>query len=569
MKIDIALTAVDCNKQYLYQLPITKLFWNEVIGIPLKVILIAKSIPKDLEDYKDDIILFPPIKGLHTAFQAQCVRLLYPALMKEYKNSILITDMDLIPLSKKYFLELAEKIDEDKFLYYRNAYMNRKMIGISNVAAKASTYQEIYNINSFEDVISTLKSWYSKDYTTSKGNTNWYTDQKNQYKYVMEWNKKTNRFIHFNDKKTGFRNYDFKRFEPYKNFVDDKKRKQILEDMKNEKYFWIHSPKNFNRKLYCLIEIANKMKEKEETNNQIIDESLEKLIKIFKNHKKLRPVLRLKDYKLSFFKNTLKKFMIQLNKYYQNNFKQRPIPNPQETNKIAVIVEPREHQYLELVIRNVISNLSNDWGLMIFHGTNNNKYLNKILDKLNLETKDNIILSNLEKPNLTIENYTDLLKSTDFWGKIPAEHIFIFQTDGLILQKTNLEEFLEYDYIGAPWLSKFPGSKELLKINPDEKDFIGNGGVSLRRKSTMIELCEKHSKPYKEDKLDEDMFFAKYCLAENKNLPTQEIAKRFSVENIYYETPICLHDISKTHFTPSQFINLLTSIDKKHKWKFY
>ena len=42
MKIDIALTAVDCNKQYLYQLPITKLFWNEVIGIPLKIILIAK-----------------------------------------------------------------------------------------------------------------------------------------------------------------------------------------------------------------------------------------------------------------------------------------------------------------------------------------------------------------------------------------------------------------------------------------------------------------------------------------------------------------------------------------------
>ena len=44
------------GEQYLYQLPITKLFWNEVIGIPLKIILIAKSIPQDLQDYKDDII---------------------------------------------------------------------------------------------------------------------------------------------------------------------------------------------------------------------------------------------------------------------------------------------------------------------------------------------------------------------------------------------------------------------------------------------------------------------------------------------------------------------------------
>ena len=117
MKIDLCLTAVDLKKQYLLQFPITKLFWNEVIGIPFKVILIADKIPKGFERYRKDIILFPPIPNMHTAYQAQCVRLLYPALMKEYNNSILVSDMDLVPLSKKFFIDMAKDISSEKFLY--------------------------------------------------------------------------------------------------------------------------------------------------------------------------------------------------------------------------------------------------------------------------------------------------------------------------------------------------------------------------------------------------------------------------------------------------------------------
>ena len=572
MKIDVCLTAIDLNKQYLLQLPITKLFWNEVIGIPFKVILIANKIPKHFEYYKDDIILFPPIPKIHTAFQAQCVRLLYPALMKEYKNSILISDIDLIPLSKKFFLELPKNIRSNNFIYYRSAYLKNKMIGILNVAAAQKTWKEIFSVRNEKDIRKILKSWYSKDYTTRKGNPTWYTDQKMLYKYVIDWNKKTNRFIHLNDKKTKFRNYDFKRFDPYKNFVDNQKRNLILEDMKNEIYYWIHSPKNFPKKFYCLIEIANKIKEKENVNKKIIDKEMKNIIELLKKYNKI-PTLRLKDYKLGFFKNTLKQFMKQLVNYYKINYEPRKMPSIILSNKVAVIVEPRKHPYLETVIRNVISNLSEDWGLMIFHGTQNEVFIQKIISKLKLDTesKNNILLQNLNEENLTIEKYTNLLKSVDFWEKIPAEHVLIFQTDGLILQKTDLQEYLEYDYIGAPWKAGISCCNLIIKQIPSLSKLvpmIGNGGMSLRKRSSMIELCKKYSKPYEEDKLHEDIFFIVNLLKNNKKLPTIDIAKTFSVEGIYYPTPKMIHK-PIAHLEPTQFINLLTSIDKNYKWKFY
>jgi hypothetical protein len=39
--------------------------------------------------------------------------------------------------------------------------------------------------------------------------------------------------------------------------------------------------------------------------------------------------------------------------------------------KVAVIVETREHKALPFVINNVMSNLPNDWELQIFHGLSN------------------------------------------------------------------------------------------------------------------------------------------------------------------------------------------------------
>ncbi|KAM5351242.1 hypothetical protein ACJ41O_003965 [Fusarium nematophilum] len=58
----------------------------------------------------------------------------------------------------------------------------------------------------------------------------------------------------------------------------------------------------------------------------------------------------------------------------------------------------------------------------------------------------------------------------------PAEWLLVFQTDSMICanSKYNLDDFLEYDWVGAPW--------------DPESTWGGNGGLSLRRVSRIVDV---------------------------------------------------------------------------------
>jgi hypothetical protein len=89
---------------------------------------------------------------------------------------------------------------------------------------------------------------------------------------------------------------------------------------------------------------------------------------------------------------------------------------------------------------------------------------------------------------------------------------------------------------------------------PWEKGGVGNGGLSLRKKSKMLELLKykyigidnttykKHGKY-----IAEDLFFNGY-LVKNVNIhkPSPNKAKEFSVEHIYYENPFGIHNAWNT-----------------------
>lgn len=143
----------------------------------------------------------------------------------------------------------------------------------------------------------------------------------------------------------------------------------------------------------------------------------------------------------------------------------------------AVIIEPRSHPALEFVLNNFTTNLNDDWGFIIFYGNLNYNYIINIITKIpnyNIRIK----LINLNIDNLTIKMYNDLLTNINLYENIPTETFLIFQTDTLINPKYKdlIYEFINYDYVGAPWIS-----------NGD----VGNGGLSLRKKSKMIEIIKK------------------------------------------------------------------------------
>lgn len=180
----------------------------------------------------------------------------------------------------------------------------------------------------------------------------------------------------------------------------------------------------------------------------------------------------------------------------------------------AIIVEPRKHKALEFVLNNFHKNLDNNWNIIIYHGNLNEEYIDNIIQKNNINRIKKI---NLKKDNLTIDEYNQLFKDKEFYKTIPTEVFLVFQTDSIICEKykDNIHPFLQYDYVGAPWKK--------------EKD-IGNGGLSLRRKSKMLEIIDKCDDP---EKIAEDLFFSYKC-KDSINIfkPTFEESKEFSMETI-------------------------------------
>ena len=199
---------------------------------------------------------------------------------------------------------------------------------------------------------------------------------------------------------------------------------------------------------------------------------------------------------------------------------------PQDVENIMVIVEPRKHPHLKAVLKNMVYHLPY-WGLHIFHGTENEQF---ILDIIGKDHK--VTLTNLQTDNLILNDYNNLLTSSNFWKQIKGEKVLIFQTD-VLLRKNNIEGFLDYDYIGSPWDPLNPCIKHTTTQ-------VGNGGFSLRSRVKSKKICEKYTR----ENINEDVFFSHYMTIEKNNLPDVTTAGRFSVgQETIEKNPLGLHKI--------------------------
>jgi hypothetical protein len=178
-----------------------------------------------------------------------------------------------------------------------------------------------------------------------------------------------------------------------------------------------------------------------------------------------------------------------------------------------------------------LKNLDDQWNFIIFHGNQNIEYINNIIDTKLADYKYRITLKNLNVDNLTIDDYNKLFFTKEFYDHIPTEVFLVFQTDTLIceINKDKINDFIKYDYVGAPWTS------------PHLENKVGNGGLSLRRKSKMLELlntCNPGQGIY------EDVYFSNNdpsCNIEKLNKPSVEESKYFSTETIYSDQSFGLH----------------------------
>ncbi|MBI3316633.1 MAG: hypothetical protein HYZ85_01335 [Candidatus Omnitrophica bacterium] len=95
-----------------------------------------------------------------------------------------------------------------------------------------------------------------------------------------------------------------------------------------------------------------------------------------------------------------------------------------------------------------------------------------------------------EKLFRSVQSYNYLLSKRDFYLTFKRyEYILIYQLDSLVFSDQLLHWCSQgYDYIGAPWLKEF-------KLPWTEgKDLVGNGGFSLRKVETFLEVLDTYEK---------------------------------------------------------------------------
>ena len=204
------------------------------------------------------------------------------------------------------------------------------------------------------------------------------------------------------------------------------------------------------------------------------------------------------------------------------------------TDKHCVIVEPRCHSRLIIVIKNFMYLLQKrGYGLVVFHSKENEQLL-----KEGLQGWPNVIFIVISQGNFDVSQYNDLLCSPPFWrtlSNIGSKHALMFQIDTVLL-KDSIDDFLEYDYIGAPWVVKWLGLD------------IGNGGLSLRNVMTMCMITEQCPRTIQTNRGEqfinnEDVYFSFYlkCSVPSVSVPSVETALKFSIETIFYDDPCGMH----------------------------
>jgi hypothetical protein len=181
--------------------------------------------------------------------------------------------------------------------------------------------------------------------------------------------------------------------------------------------------------------------------------------------------------------------------------------------------------------------------------------------KTSLENK-NIEIINIPKMNWNEYNEFVISKFTDYFD---TDFALLCQDDGYVSNPEMwTDEFLNYDYIGAPWPLDLKNQlmfnlekgtdlhcKPFIKNTPKLKNYnannyrVGNGGFSLRSKK-LCEFVKKFTEKYPEK--PEDNIISIYEKEEIENngmkIAPIEIAAKFSVESSTEFNP--LRDKNKT-----------------------
>lgn len=202
---------------------------------------------------------------------------------------------------------------------------------------------------------------------------------------------------------------------------------------------------------------------------------------------------------------------------------------------IAAIVEFRSSPLLVTIVLNVIQNIPKDWPIQIFHCKSNAQFIKRSRLSTFIES-GKIVLSELNDYKGNFTHYTNtVFTNVSFWEQVRGEKVLFFQIDSVMCSNSphKITDYLQYDFIGAPWSFQEPR--------------VGNGGFSLRSKKKTLILLEKmnYSTLRYSGDVNEDVWYSKHMSSVGFIAPL-DVAKTFSVESTFYNNPLGVHKMGIT-----------------------
>ncbi|KAE9379208.1 hypothetical protein N431DRAFT_460492 [Stipitochalara longipes BDJ] len=225
--------------------------------------------------------------------------------------------------------------------------------------------------------------------------------------------------------------------------------------------------------------------------------------------------------------------------------------------KIAVILETRPLSHLLPLILHFSSVLGPEWPIYLYTPPSVVEMLqksaafNRSIEDGRVEIRGLPIGVVVDYPFHNPVKRARFLTGPWFWESLmPAEHVLLFGADSMICSKSELsiDDFLKYDFIGAPITGEDPdsGLEEILGVS---------GTLSLRNRNAMVNVAWKTSwaksassyrdagglirKPF-EHEWYWDLMTTVPILVKGREwatLPTLEVASFFAVGDVWADEP--------------------------------
>ena len=216
----------------------------------------------------------------------------------------------------------------------------------------------------------------------------------------------------------------------------------------------------------------------------------------------------------------------------------------------AVYVETRYDLALRANILNLRAALGDEWAFHVWYGAENELQLKTALAGLGFVKFHALSTLQLDgdlDPRAQ-GSYQVLFKSTHFWERTGSvERVLTFQSDTWFHSKGFDPEWLESDYIGAPWclegnsvylppIQRPAYDVKMLHTTRqlDQGTRVGNGGLSIRNKRAMIKIIEKYANE-SDAQENEDVFAVTALQQSNFSVASKETASFFSLECLCHD----------------------------------